>query len=383
MSDNREELLAKARSIALALADQVEADEANGTLTSETVTMLEDAGMFRLKLPRELGGHEADPATQILVLEELARANMAAGWCTMVGATSIAQPGAFLSDEGIAVMFPDVRVPRGATVGMPMGKATPVPGGYRLTGRWPFASGVRHSEWISTSARVEQDGQSSVRKFVLPTRDALLHDNWHVVGLKGTGSCDFSLDGLFVPEELSWDGSQEQPMRGGPLYRFGMPGFVANEHAGVALGLARAALDLFLEKETARTRSVAPGSTSIAGRGIIQDALGRMELKLRAARLLAIDTNDKAWGKLQAGQEVSVVDHCELRAVAAYATEIAVEIVSAVFRHAGGSAIYVQNALQQMLRDINVAAQHRVVSEAAFGNVGQAMVGDPDVNPRR
>jgi indole-3-acetate monooxygenase len=376
-------LLTAARQIGPALAARVEADEANGTLTAETVALLEDAGMFRLKLPRELGGHEADPATQILVLEELARANMAAAWCTMVGATSLAQSGAFLPEDGIAEVFPGGHVPRGATVAMPTGKAEPVPGGYRLTGRWSFASGVRHSDWIVTAAPVQKDGKREMRRFVLPTGEAELRDNWHVVGLKGTGSCDFSVDDLFVPDARTWDNLRDQAKRGGPLYRIGMPGFVANEHAGVALGLARSALDRFIEKEASRTRSYVPGGSSIAGRGVIQDALGRMELKLRAARLLAIDTNEAAWKTLEAGGDLSVQQQCELRAAATYATEVAVAIISAVFRHSGGSAIYEQNALQQMLRDINVAAQHRMVSEAAYENLGQALVGLPDVNPMR
>jgi alkylation response protein AidB-like acyl-CoA dehydrogenase len=264
---------------------------------------------------------------------------------------------------------------------MPMGTAVPVAGGYRVSGRWPFASGVRHSEWISTSAMVERPGGPEALKVVIPTASVELHDNWHVVGLKGTGSCDFSANDLFVPSAFTWRLMGGQPKRGGPLYRLAFPGYVANEHAGVALGLARAALDRFVAKETERSRSYVAGSPAMATRPVIQDALARMELKLRAARLLAIDVNEDAWRTLEAGGEVSVQQQCELRAAATYSTEVAVDIVTEAFRHAGGSAIYTQHALQQMLRDINVAAQHRMVSAAAYENLGRALLGVPEVNP--
>ena len=376
-------LLDAAREIGPALAAQAEADEANGTLTAETVALLEDAGLFRMKLPRELGGFEADPSTQILVLEALAQANISAAWCTMVGATGISQPGAFLPDAAISEIFVGGRAPRCATVGMPMGKATPVEGGYRLSGRWPFASGVRHSEWISTTAMVDRNGRPEPLKVVIPTTSVQLHDNWQVMGLKGTGSCDFSAEDLFAPSAFTWPQFGETPKRGGPLYRLGMPGYVANEHAGVALGIARCALDRFIEKETARTRSYVPGGTALAARATTQRSLGQMELRLRAAKLLALDVNDAAWDTVQAGETVSVRQQCELRAAATYCTEVALDIVKDVFRQAGGSAIYLQNVLQQCLRDINVAAQHRMVSEATYENLGQILLGVADVNPMR
>ncbi|MDD9915779.1 MAG: acyl-CoA dehydrogenase family protein [Rhodospirillaceae bacterium] len=126
---SHDQLLSTAKSIASALTEQAAKDESGNTLSAETVGTLEDAGMFRLKLPEALGGAEADPATQILVLEELAYANTAASWCTMVGATAVALPGAFLEDEAVAEIFPSGRVPRGAVGAMPIGKTKIVDGG--------------------------------------------------------------------------------------------------------------------------------------------------------------------------------------------------------------------------------------------------------------
>ncbi len=209
LADNqeaRQKLLAAVDGIADILTAQAATDEESGTLSATTVTALQDAGMFRLKLPASLGGAEADPATQIHVLEALSYANPAAGWCAMVGSTAVGLPGAFLPDATIAEIFPAGRIPRGAIVAMPIGKTEPVDGGYRLTGRWPFASGVRHSEWIAAGAMVTRDGTPERRMMIFPTASATLHDNWQVAGLKGTGSCDFFLtDDLFVLEAFTWD----------------------------------------------------------------------------------------------------------------------------------------------------------------------------------
>lgn len=376
-------LVKRANDIADVLMAHAAADEANGTLTSETVNALDSAGIFRLKLPVVLGGDEADPVTQMLVIEALSKASASAGWCAMVGATGAALPGAFLADEAIGEIFVSDRVPKCAVVAMPMGKAEIVSGGYHLTGRWPFASGVRHSEWLTAGAIVVRDGKPEHLMMTFRTNSAHIHDNWQVAGLKGTGSCDFSVDRLFVPSAFTWALSTDQPKRGGPLYRIATPGFVANEHTGFALGLARRALDAFLEKEVVRGRSYVPGAARMSARQSVQRALGASEIKLRAARDVALDVNGEVWRAARDGQSVSLRQQCELRAVATYCTEVALEVVTEVFRFSGGGAIYEKNILQQCLRDINAAAQHLIVSEISYENLGQTLLGVTDVIPMR
>ena len=365
------------------LKAQAPADEANGTLTPETVAVLEGAGLFGLKLPAVLGGYEADPVTQTLVLETLANANASAGWCAMVGATGAAMPGAFLAEEAISEMFVSGRVPRCAIAAMAIGKAEVVDGGFRLTGRWPFGSGVRHSEWITAGALVTRKDKPEHLMMTFPTSSAHIHDNWQVAGLKGTGSCDFSADDIFVPQAFTWDLLNDEPKRGGPLYQIASPGFVANEHAGFALGLARRALDAFLEKEAARSRSYTPGTASISARASIQRSLGANQIKLRAARDLVLDVNAEVWDAVQSGAPPTSRQQCELRATATYCTEVALDIVTETFRYAGGGAIYEKNVLQQCLRDLNAAAQHLMVSEVAYESLGQALLGATNVNPMR
>ena len=352
-----------------------------GTLPKATVDALDEAGLFRLKLPAVFGGAEADPVTQFEVLEALSMVDASAAWCTMVGATTLALPAVYLPDDAVAKIFAAGRIPRAAGVYMPIGRAVPVPGGYRVTGRWPFASGVRHSQWMSAAARIVRDDAltSERRAVVFPTESAVVHDNWQVAGLQGTGSCDFSLDDLFIAEEFSWDAENAEPQRGGPLYRLAMPGFVTNEHAAFALGVARRALDVFIDVAKAKARGVTP--SVLAGRPAVQRLVAKADLELKAARALTIEQYERAWQTLCARQFTTPAMQAELRAVAVHATDVAIDIITRVFRPAGGSALYLDHALQRCLRDLHAGAQHFMVSDSAYEGRGQFMLGVTTAHP--
>jgi len=364
------------------LAAHSDSDEQLGTLSPASIEALVATGVLRMKLPMVLGGFEADLVTQMEALERLAMINPAVGWCAMVGATSLGMPGAFLPDAGVARMFADGRIPRGAIVVTPSGVATPVDGGFRLNGRWGFASGVRHSEWIIAVSRVERsvDAAPEIHCMVFPTRDCQVLDNWQVVGLKGTGSCDIVVEGVFVPEEMSF-AVTDAPRRGGALYRIGLPAFVAYEHAGFALGVARRALDGLVTIVQSKKRGYAPGGSSVAARSVVQRLIGHAEMRLRAARALVVEANEHVWEVACAGQSLSAETQCAVRSAATYATEVAVEVVGEAFRHAGASAIYDSHFMQRCLRDVNVAAQHYMVADTAYELLGRARLGDTDINP--
>ncbi|MEE2982093.1 MAG: acyl-CoA dehydrogenase family protein [Pseudomonadota bacterium] len=380
---NREHLLGGVEQIRRVLAAQCEDEETAATLSPESVEALTETGIFAMKLPAILGGAEADLVTQFEVLEALAAINASASWCTMVGATGVGMPGAFLPDEGAEKMFPAGRIPLGAICIMPAGEGKPTGGGYQVSGRWSFASGVRHSEWITAMARVarDADGPPELRMMVFPTSATEIHDNWQVAGLKGTGSCDFTIADLFVPEALSWNVVDGAPQRGGALYYLGIPAFVANEHAGFACGTARCALDALIKLAVSKKRGYGPDAKGLAGRSTVQRMIGESELKLAAARSLAIELNERAWGEVCEGNPVSVRLNSELRSVATYCTEVASRITTQAFRYSGAGAVYQDSVLQRCLRDINVAAQHLMVSEVSYENLGQIALGFPDVNP--
>lgn len=364
------------------LAASSEADEALGTLTAASVEALVASGVLRMKLPRVLGGFEADLVTQMEVLEQLAMIKPAVGWCAMVGATSLAVPGAFLPDAGINRMFADGHIPRGAIVVTPTGIATPVAGGYCLNGRWAFASGVRHADWMVAMSRVERDPASSteIHFMVLPVSQCEILDNWQVLGLRGTGSCDIVIDNVFVAEEMSF-AVTDAPRRGGVLYRINLPAFVAYEHAGFALGIARRVLDGFVTLVQSKKRGYAPGGNHIAERGSVQRLIGHAEMRLRAARALAVEVNEQVWEVASAGQPISAQMQSAVRSAATYATEVSVEVVNDAFRNAGAGAIYDNHFMQRCLRDINVAAQHYMVADTAYEQLGRARLGYTDINP--
>jgi indole-3-acetate monooxygenase len=366
------------------LRHSVEA-ETQATLPAPLVNALSSSGLWTLKLPAALGGAEADPVTQIEVIEALSSIEPSVGWCLMVGATGIGLPGAFLSDAAAEKMFDDGYIPRGAIVAMPAGNALPVSEGYRLSGRWPFASGVRHAEWVTLGARVRRSADSApeLRMMVVPIEAVQIHDNWDVAGLQGTGSCDVSIFDYIVPEEFTWDTVHAKPLRGGPLYRLKQPGFVANEHAAFALGVGKAALAEVVSLAQSKRRGFTPSASSLEARATFQRNVGLSDLRLRAARELVMNANSQAWSMLVRGQTPPPRLHAEMRGVAAFATEVAADLVTLAFRFAGGSAVYRTQRLQRLLRDINVAAQHLMVSEMAYETYGQFILGMPDADPLR
>ncbi len=381
----REALLAAVDAIRDAVLANVAESERLCTLAPPTVAALRDTGLLTLKLPEALGGAEADPALQFEVIEKLSAIDPSAGWCLMIGGTGIGLPGAFLSDEAIAQIFPGGRIPMGAIMAVPSAEAVPVSGGYRVTGRWSFVSGVPHAEWVTLGAKVvSPDGAPPTpRLFVVPANAVTLHDNWHVMGLKGTGSCDVSLDACFVPEAFTWDRFRTPPHRGGALYRLGQPGFVANEHAAFAVGTARGALDAVMRLARGKRRSFALEPSSIETRPVFQRFVGLADLRLRAARALVLEIYDEAWAFASGGEVPPPHIQAAIRSACAFATEVAVDITSEAFRFGGGEAAYEAHALQRYLRDVNVGAQHLMMSAVSYENHGQFALGLPGADPLR
>jgi alkylation response protein AidB-like acyl-CoA dehydrogenase len=358
--------------------------EARGTLPMATVDALESLGFFRLKLPTVLGGVEADPVTYLEVIEALAYIDTSAAWTTMIGNTSIALMGAFLPDEAIEQIFVDGEVPLAAAVTAPTGKATPVSGGHVLSGRWRFGSGIQHARWVGAGAFAPaDDGEGQVQRlFAVPIEAVDVLDNWQVIGLRGTGSCDFTISEHFVPETFSYAFLTDPPLRGGPLYHIRHPGHTANEHAALALGTARRALDTIVGIAESKTRGAHTNPTRLASRQVFQRMIGEATLRLQGARMLTLDVYERAWIAVSAGETLTAQHHAEMRAIASFATAVAVDIATDAFRYCGGDALYDAGILQRCLRDVNSAAQHFAVSDVALENLGKFVLGLPDADPR-
>ena len=380
--EKRAVLLDAVDSVRNTVSNCVEESERLGTLAPASVEAIREAGLFTLKLPMPLGGAEADPVTQIEIIEELAYIDAAAGWCLMIGATAIGRPGAFLCDEAIAKMFANGRIPTAATATAISGQAMPVEGGYILTGRWPFASGVRHAEWMVAGAKVpaRDNTEENSLTLVYPVARGHIHDNWHVVGLEGSGSNDISVKELFVPAEFTWETAMWEPRRGDAIYRMGRPGFVANEHSGVALGIARRALDEIIASAPNKKRGNPPTS-SLADREAFRGDIATCDLRLRAARALSHEIYERAYEITCSGQVPDAAVQSEMRAISAHVTFEAVDVVTKAFRYTGGSAIHRSHVLQRCLRNINAAAQHFMVSDSSLENYGASLLEASDIKP--
>ena len=380
--EKRQALLDAVESVRETVSACVDESERLGTLAPAAVEAMRDSGLFTLKLPHSLGGAEADPVTQMEIIEELAHIDAAAGWCLMIGATAIGRPGAFLCDDAIGAMFSNGRMPTAATATAISGQANPVDGGYILTGRWPFASGVRHAEWMVAGAKVpsRDNTEDSSLTLVYPVEKGHIHDNWYVMGLEGSGSNDISVEDLFVPEEFTWETSMWEPRRGGAIYRMGRPGFVANEHPAIALGIARRALDEIVASAPTKKRGNPPLST-LADRGAFRRDMALCDFRLRAARALSHEVFERAHSITTAGQVPDAAVQAEMRAVGAHVTFEAVDVATTAFRYTGGSAIHHGHTLQRCLRNINAAAQHFMVSDSSLENYGASLLGASDIVP--
>ena len=380
----RKMLLDGAATIADTLKASGARSEELGTLAPEAVAALRDSGMFRLKLCAEMGGAEADPVTEMMVLENLAYSDMTSGWCTMVGATAIASLGTFLTPDGLAHIFQYGDIPTASISFFPAGRAKRDGKGYRLSGRWRFNSGIRHAEWVVGGTVIEdaKPGEPAVMFSVFPAKDVTLYDNWGgVTGLRGTGSVDCSVENYHLPEELAfvWDLLKPAPARGGPGYLIPPFAYVAKEHGSVAVGAARRALDELINIATS-TRGTFR-SSKLDERQVVHRFIAEADLKLRAARALMHERYDALYGKVTAGDLPDGADIADVRAICVHATDVAIWVATNCYHFAGNTGLHHPHVIGRLLRDLNTAGIHQVMSDTAYENHGQFKLGLPSANP--
>jgi len=348
-------------------------------LPVEVAQQLAEAGMFRMLVPASLGGGEVTPATMVRTLATLAEGDAAAAWCVMTGATT-SLLSAYLPVEAATMIWKDEPEVITAGVFAPTGRAEPTEGGFRLTGRWAFASGCENATWRMGGALVMEEGKPrtangrpEIRSMLFRAEDSRIIDTWDVAGLNGTGSHDMAVEGLFVPEAHTACLVTDDPTHAGTLYRFPVFGLLAAGVSAVALGIGRAAIDE-LSALVKRKKSFG-GKRSLAQGELIQVEVARAEAELSAGRALLLERCEQAWHAAEKGA-LTGGDRASLRMAATHATRSAVRAVDAMYQAGGGTALYrSKSPLQRHLRDVHTVTQHIMVSPQTDKTVGRVLLG--------
>jgi alkylation response protein AidB-like acyl-CoA dehydrogenase len=376
--------VARAREVApliAAAADRIERDRA---IPEEVLAALHDRKLFRLLLPRAYGGAEVEPAIYLAVIEEIAKADASTAWCLGQGCGG-GIAAAYLQPDVARAIFGD---PRAVVASGPtFGTATAVPGGYRVTGAWGFASGNKHAAWLAAhclvqeadgTARLYPDDQPFERTLFFPKSSATFTDVWHVIGLKGTGSDRYAVTELFVPDEYSY--TREWPAdrrEKGPLYSFSNYNMFGVGFAGVALGIARATLDAFIA--LAREKSPRYATQILRDNASIQFQTGLAETRLQSARAFLLQILRELWDVAAAGESMTVDQRASWRMAITNASMQAREVVDAVYHAAGATAIFASNPFERRFRDMHTVSQQVQAHASNFELIGQHLLG---LNPR-
>ncbi len=362
-----------------AAADRIESER---RIPADVMSAMHDAELFRMCLPRSLDGGEATPMTVFETAEAIAAADASAAWCLGQG-LGCSRSAAFIEPEVARQVFgePDAVLAWGPPDGP--GKAVVVDGGYRVTGKWRLASGIRNATWLGPNCpiiesdgtpRLGTDGKPVNRTMLLPISSATITDVWQVIGLRGTGSDSFAITDLFVPEEFSFGrDSPDDRREDGPLYRMALTTFYGITFAGVALGLARTALDAFIRLAAEKTPSHA--STVLRENPAVQRQLAQAEANLGSSRSYLVDRIDAAWDSGHPPDAWPLDLRARLRIAATNVIFQSRSTVEFAYQTAGSGAIFQNNPFERRLRDMNTVAQQAQGQPVNFEHAGAALMG--------
>ena len=364
-----------------ALADEIEEQR---ELPRPLFEALADAGLFRMLIPRSLGGSELDLPSYIQVIEEIAQADASTAWCINQGGV-FATNSARLSPEVARQIW--VETPRSVVANgpAPSAQAQVVEGGYQVTGRWTFSSGCRHASWLAGFAVIVEGGRSrrlpdgtpEIRYMLFPTSQAEVIDAWHVAGLRGTGSHHFAVADLFVPRERTVWAATDPPREPGPLYVFPTVLLFAAGFASVATGTARAALDALIELAGGKTPRGTQGV--MREQPLVQNQVGQAEAHLRSAQALVAETVREVWEAVCASGAITLEQRALLRLATTHAIRLAAQVIDLAYTAGGATSIYAGSPIQRRFQDIHVITQHIQGRLAHYESVGRFFLGlEPD-----
>ncbi len=350
-------------------------------LPQDLLAAMHGAGIFRSLLPRSVGGGEVHPASFVEITEAIAMGDGSAGWCVGQG-SGCSMMAAYLAPRIAREIFGPADGVLAWGFG-PNGRAVRCEGGYRVTGKWSFASGSRHATWLGGHSFVygpdgeklrDPDGDPIEHTMLFPRASATITDDWQVMGLRGTGSDSYSVTDLFVPAPYSAVRDEEADRReAGTLYRFSSQHLYSVGFGGVALGLARAMLDAFLR--LAQTKTPQALSKSLRDNPVIQSQVGRSEARLRAARTQLLAALRDIYDVVAETGNVTMDQRIAIRMASTFAIQESRDVSEFVWQEAGSSAIFEKNPFERRFRDLHSVTQQAQGRSHHFETVGQHFLG--------
>lgn len=376
-----EAIVEAARALTAQIRAAGEEIEAGRCLPEPIVDAMKRAGVFRMTMPHEWGGPEVDPLTQIRVIEALSYADGSVGWCAMINSDG-GYFSAYLDPNVAREMYRDLDAPTGGSL-LFTGRAEAVDGGYRVNGRWPFVSGCKHCDWLIFSCNVMEHGAPRTapngmpeRRFCfVPARETEVLDTWYTTGLRGSGSHDVSIKDIFVPAERTYS-FPSPPRRQGALYAY--PLMFTYNLPGVTLGIARAAIDSFIEIAPRKqvTMSMLTGKpVMLRDEAYAQNAAARAEALVGSARDYLFARIDEIWQTLLAGAPPTPKQRALYRIAIAHAHAVCIEAVEGLFKAYGGGAVYTSSPFDRCLRDLLTINQHTMNSLKIYEVAGRVLLG--------
>ena len=339
-------------------------------LADPIVEALIDGGFFTLLKTESVGGMELKPSIFAQVTEALATADGSTGWvaCQSNGCSTAS---AYLPPDIAREIFGS---PDGILAWGPPGpyEATPIEGGYRITGKWRFLSGSQNATWLGAHIRVADTRE--LKTFLFPKASATFHDIWHTLGLRGTASNEYSVDNLFIPHERALYRDDPRDRRSdSPLYRFTSTQLYSIGFGGVALGIARGTMDAFLALPREKVRGGA--AKPMAENNVVQSHVAQCEAKWRSARYFLHAAADEAFETIEARGEMDLDQRTRLRLASTWAIQSSRKIVNTLFHHCGSIAVFEDSPFERRLRDIDTVAQQGQGRVMHYETVGQVMLG--------
>ena len=372
---NPADWLQRVETLAPWLAARTTQIEAARSLPPEVAARLAEAGLYGLLTPHDCGGPELHVAAFFEVIERLARADAASAWCAFISSTA-GVLAAYMPPAEAATLFgrPGVRL---AGVFAPRGLAEAAQqdgvSGWRVQGRWAWGSGVANAHFVSGGCRLA-GSEGRTLSLIFERHQVQWLDNWHSLGLCGTGSGEFEVNDAFVPATRAAD-LFAPPQQAGPLYRFPVFGLLALGIAAVSAGIARSAIQALVE--LAATQRPPDSRRTLAERPRVQAEVAQAEAELRSARAFVLEAVHAAWAAAEQGGAMPVERRRDLRLAATHLVHSAAEVASRMYGAGGGAALMLASPLQRCLRDVNVATQHLMVADSSWELAGRLLLGLP------